>query len=61
MTNKTENALKIGGAMMAVGTAAAVAAGVMKAKSPKSKIKKFAKKSAKTMTGIMDNMQSMMK
>lgn len=62
MTNKTENAMKIGGAVMAVGTAAAITAGVLSAnKSTKSKMKKMAKKTVKAMDGIMNSVNSMMK
>ncbi len=58
MTNKTQNAMKISGAVMAVGTAAAITAGIISSnKSAKSKMKKFAKNTAK----IMDNMQYMFK
>ncbi len=62
MNSKTENAMKIGGAMMAVGAAAAIAAGITKANvSPKAKMKKIAKKSARVMDGMLDNIQGMMK
>ncbi len=58
MTNKTQSAMKIGGAVMAVGTAAAITAGIFNSnKSTKSKMKKIAKKTAK----IMDNMQYVFK
>lgn len=61
MDKKTMDMLKIGGAMMAVGTAAAVATGAKKMKSPKRTVKKLAKKSAKAMDGIMNNMSYMFK
>lgn len=62
MNSKTESAMKIGGAMMAVGVAAAIAAGVTNARvSPKAKMKKIAKKSARVMDGMLDNIQGMMK
>ena len=62
MNSKTENAMKIGGAMMAVGAAAAIAKRKTKANvSPKAKMKKIAKKSAKVMDGMLDNIQGMMK
>ncbi len=59
---KTEDMAKIGATAMAVGVAAAVTAGVIGSrKSTKNKVKKFAKKTAKNMNGIIDTMQSMMK
>ncbi len=62
MNMNMDNAKKIGGAMMAVGVAAAVAAGVVNSKnSTKSKMKKLAKKSVKTMDGILDKAQYMLK
>ena len=58
----TDKAMKLGSAMMAVGVAAAITAGVVNSKrSTKSKIKKLAKKSVKTMDGILDNVQYMFK
>lgn len=54
MTMKTEDIAKLGGAVMAVGVAAAVTTGILNMKSsPKSKMKKMAKKSVKAMDGIM--------
>lgn len=62
MNSKTENAMKIGGAMMAVGAVAAIAAGVTNARvNPKGKMKKIAKKSVKVMDGMLDGIQGMMK
>ena len=62
MNKKTIDMLKIGGAVMAVGTAAAMAAGMSTMKNnPKKTMKKLAKKSAKTVDGIMGNMQYMFK
>ncbi|MBR6552332.1 MAG: hypothetical protein IKT89_05770 [Clostridia bacterium] len=62
MNKKTTDMLKIGGAVMAVGTAAAMAAGMSTMKNnPKKTMKKLAKKSAKTVDGIMGNMQYMFK
>ena len=62
MNKKTTDMLKIGGAVMAVGTAAAMAAGMSTIKNnPKKTMKKLAKKSAKTVDGIMGNMQYMFK
>lgn len=62
MNKKNMDMLKIGGAMMAVGTAAAMATGMSKMKSnPKKTVKKLAKKSAKTVDSIMNNMQYMFK
>lgn len=62
MNKKNMDMLKFGGTVMAVGAAAAMATGITKMKSnPKKKIKKLAKKSAKTVDGIMGNMQYMFK
>ncbi|MBR2876859.1 MAG: hypothetical protein IKC01_06955 [Clostridia bacterium] len=62
MNKTTTDMLKIGGAAMAVGTAAVMASGMSKMKSnPKKSMKKFAKKSAKTVDGIMNNMLYMFK
>ncbi len=58
----TDKAMKFGGALMAMGVAAAVTAGVVNSKSgTKRKMKKLAKKSVKTMDGILDNVQYMFK
>ena len=58
----SDKTLKIGGALMAMGVAAAVTAGVVNSKnSTKRKMKKLAKKSVKTMDGILDNVQYMFK
>lgn len=62
MNKKTTDMLKLGGAVMAVGAAASMAAGMGKMKSnPKKTMKKLAKKSAKTIDGIMGNVQYMFK
>ncbi len=62
MNKKTTDMLKIGGAVMAVGALASMATGMSGKKSnPKKTMKKFAKKSAKTVDGIMGNMQYMFK
>lgn len=62
MNKKNMDMLKIGGAIMAAGTATAMATGMTKMKSnPKKTMKKLAKKSAKTVDGIMNNMQYMFK
>lgn len=61
MKMNTSDMMKIGGAVMAVGTVAAIAMGSKKKNSAKSKIKKFAKKSEKALDGVMDNMQYMFK
>lgn len=51
----SDKTMKIGGALMAMGVAAAVTAGVVNSKnSTKRKVKKLAKKSVKTMDGILD-------
>ena len=58
----SDKTMKIGGALMAMGVAAAVTAGVVNSKnSTKRKVKKLAKKSVKTMDGILDNVQYMFK
>lgn len=58
----SDKSMKIGGALMAMGVAAAVTAGVVNSKnSTKRKMKKLAKKSVKTMDGILDNVQYMFK
>lgn len=60
MNMSSDKTMKIGGALMAMGVAAAVTAGVVNAKSgTKRKMKKLAKKSVKTMDGILDNVQYM--
>ena len=61
-TMKTEDMAKIGTAAMAVGVAAAVAAGVVNSRnSTKHKMKKLAKKTAKNMDNIVNTMQYMFK
>ncbi len=60
MNKKTTDMLKIGGAIMAVGALGTMAVGNMKS-NPKKTMKKLAKKSAKTVDGIMGNMQYMFK
>ena len=58
----SDKTMKIGGALMAMGVAAAVTAGVVNSKnSTKRKMKKLAKKSIKTVDGILDNVQYMFK
>lgn len=58
----SDKTMKIGGALMAMGVAAAVTAGVVNSKnSTKRKMKKLDKKSVKTMDGILDNVQYMFK
>lgn len=58
----SDKTMKIGGALMAMGVAAAVTAGVVNSKnSTKRKMKKIAKKGVKTMDGILDNVQYMFK
>lgn len=62
MNKKTTDMLKIGGAIMAAGAAASMVAGMGNMKNnPKKTMKKLAKKSAKTVDGIMGNMQYMFK
>lgn len=61
MKMSTQNMAKIGGAAMAIGAAAAVAAGVVNSRSTKSKMKKIAKKSVKAIDNIVGNVNSMMK
>lgn len=62
MLMSSDKTMKIGGALMAMGVAAAVTAGIVNAKgSTKTKMKKLAKKSVKTMDGILDNVQYMFK
>ena len=59
---KTEDMAKLGTAAMAVGVAAAVAAGVVNTRnSTKYKMKKIAKKTAKNMDNIVNTMQYMFK
>ncbi len=51
----SDKTMKIGGALMAMGVAAAVTAGVVNSRnSTKRKVKKLAKKSVKTMDGILN-------
>jgi len=62
MNKKTTDMLKIGSAIMAAGAIGTMAIGMGNKKSnPKKTMKKFAKKSAKTVDGIMGNMQYMFK
>ncbi len=61
MRMSTENMAKLGGAAMAIGAASAVAAVVVNGRSTKSRMKKLAKKSIKTMDNIVGNVNSMMK
>ncbi len=53
--------MKYGAAALGMGAAAAMVVGVSKMNSPQKKIKKLAKKSAKTIDNIMENMQYMFK
>ncbi len=51
----SDKTMKIGGALMAMGVAAAVTAGVVNSKnSTKRKMKKIAKKGVKTMDSVLD-------
>jgi hypothetical protein len=62
MLMSSDKSMKLGTALMAMGVAAAVTAGVVNSKnSTKRKMKKLAKKSVKTMDGILDNVQYMFK
>ena len=62
MQMSSDKTMKVGGALMAMGVAAAVTAGVVNSRSStKRKMKKLAKKSVKTMDGILDNVQYMFK
>lgn len=60
MNKKTTDMLKIGGTIMTVGALGTMAVGNMKS-NPKRTMKKLAKKSAKTVDGIMGNIQYMFK
>ncbi len=62
MKKSTEDMMKVGGAVMAMGTVAAVTAGMIakNSKSAKSTMKKFAKKSMKAMDSVMDGINSVM-
>ncbi|MBR5441447.1 MAG: hypothetical protein IKV44_00700 [Clostridia bacterium] len=54
MMMKTQDMARLGSAAMAVGVAAAITAGVISVKSsPKSKMKRIAKKSIKAVDGVM--------
>lgn len=59
MLNKmmNSNAKYVGYAAIGVGMTAAVAMGITKMKSPKRKMKKIVKKSAKALDNIMDNIK----
>lgn len=58
----SDKTMKIGGALMAMGVAAAVTAGVVNSKNgTKRKMKKLAKKGVKTMDSVLDNVQYMFK
>ena len=63
MKMSTQDMAKIGGAAMAVGAAAAVAAGIVNMRGSKTKrnMKKLAKKSIKAMDNIVDTVNSAMK
>ena len=53
--------MKYGAAPLRAGAAAAMVVGIAKKNSPKKKMKKLAKKSAKTLDNIVGNMQYMFK
>lgn len=57
----SNDAVKCGVAALGVGAAAAMVAGISKMNSPQKKMKKLAKKSAKAVEGIMDNVRYMFK
>ncbi len=63
MKKSTEDMMKVGGAVMAVGTVAAVTAGMVakNSKSAKSAMKKLAKNSIKAMDGVVSGINSIMK
>ena len=62
MMMNSDKTMKVGAAMMAMGVAAAVTAGIVNSKNgTKKKMKKLARKSVKTMDGILDNVQYMFK
>lgn len=63
LTNmNTGDMVKVGAAAMAVMGAAAVTAGVISSrKSTKNKVKKIAKKTVKSMDGILNTVQGMIK
>ncbi len=56
MNMKSMDMAKLGGAAMAMGVvaAAAVTAGIVNSKKPKTKMKKMAKKSIKVIDGVID-------
>lgn len=56
-----DDMMKYGATALGMGAAAAMVVGVSKMNSPQRKIKKLAKKSAKTIDNIMGNMQYMFK
>ncbi len=61
MSSKASSATKTIGAIMAVGGAAAmIGSAVSTSKSTKKQLKKTAYKAAKTISGIMDSVQSLM-
>ena len=63
MKPSTENMMKVGGAVMAVGTMAAVTAGLVakNSSSAKKTMKKLAKKSVKAMDSVVSGINSMVK
>ena len=62
MLMSSDKTMKIGSALMAMGVAAAVTAGVVNSRSStKRKMKKIAKKGVKTMDSVLDNVQYMFK
>ncbi len=62
MKKSTEDMMKVGGAVMAMGTVAAVTAGMVakNSKSAKSTMKKLAKKSVKAMDNVVSGINSIM-
>ena len=61
MMNMNGDMMKYGAAALGAGAAAAMVVGIAKKNSPKKKMKKLAKKSAKTLDNIVGNMQYMFK
>ncbi len=63
MKKSTEDMMKVGGAVMAAGTAAAVTAGLVakNSKSAKSTMKKIVKKSMKMMDSVANGINSVVK
>ncbi len=61
MSKMTTNVMKYGGVAMGMGAAAMMAVGVKSLTSPKHKMKKVIKKSAKTAEGLINGISGMMK